>query len=223
MTETLVKQVPACQPARPFARFRLVRAGASLLSSGAALFVALGAARADDGWRWVKERNGATLERRAVDGSPFFEYRVRGRAPVAPDLALARLWAGIGDERSPGLKRRTVLRKSEDQMVVHDEVRAPVVSDRDVVIELRKRAVAPGTFEVAFQSIDTGPPPAPGIVRLPVVRGEWIIGPDGSGGAALSYRCYSEPGGAIPAFMVRGTLQEQALDEYDRVLSRVQR
>ncbi|HEX8952443.1 MAG TPA: hypothetical protein VF945_11390, partial [Polyangia bacterium] len=70
---------------------------------------------------------------------------------------------------------------------------------------------------------ELGPPPASGYVRLPLVRGSWHIEPAPDGGSNIAYRCYSEPGGAIPAFLVRGAQQDSTLDEFERVLTRVGR
>lgn len=199
--------------------------GRTLIASGGALLAAFGSvAAADEAWHVVAERHGVTLEKRAVPESRFYEYRARGHAAVSAAVATARIWDGIGDERSPTLKHRTILLKSDDELVVYDQIHAPVVSDRDVTIRIRKLTdVRTGAFEIAFVSVGDGPAPAAGYVRLPVVRGEWRIEPDGAGGANLAYRCYSEPGGAIPAFLVRGVQQSQTLDEFERALARVGR
>ena len=179
--------------------------------------------RADDGWRVMHERNGITLERRSVEGSRYYEYRVHAHTTVAPAVAVERIWSGIGDERSPTVKHRTVVRRAADELVVYDQIHAAVVSDRDVTIRIRK--VADGSaFELQFESTaELGPPPAAGYVRLPMVRGSWRIEPAAEGGSNIAYRCYSEPGGAIPAFLVRGAQQDSTLDEFERVLTRVGR
>ncbi|MCU1282436.1 MAG: hypothetical protein JWM53_5982 [bacterium] len=195
-------------------------AAAALLAT----FSVAGTARADEAWRVVHERNGVTLERRAVDGSRFYEYRARAHTTVSAPAALTRIWGGIGDERSPTIKHRTVVRRAEDELVVYDQIHAAVVSDRDVTIRIRKVADGGGVFDIAFESTaELGPPPAAGYVRLPMVRGSWRIEPTADGGSNIAYRCYSEPGGAIPAFLVRGAQQDSTLDEFERVLTRVGR
>jgi hypothetical protein len=115
------------------------------------------------------------------------------------------------------------VRRGADELVVYDQIHAAVVSDRDVTIRIRK--VAEGSaFELQFESTsELGPPPAAGYVRLPMVRGSWRIEPAAEGGSNIAYRCYSEPGGAIPAFLVRGAQQDSTLDEFERVLTRVGR
>lgn len=188
------------------------------------LALAMGAhASADESWHWLAERNGVTLERRVVAESRYFEYRARAHTTASAAQATARIWDGIGGERSPTLKHRQILRHSDDELVVYDQIRAPVVSDRDVTIRLRRLGDGRGGFLITFESISDGPGPAAGYVRLPVVRGEWRIEPAGEGGAWLTYRCFSEPGGAIPAFLVRGVQQSQVLDEFERAFARVGR
>jgi len=200
---------------------RALLAAALVASSFSA---AAGAARADDGWRVMRDRDGVTLERRAVEGSRFYEYRVRAHTTVSAPVAVERIWSGIGDERSPTVKHRTVVRRAGDELVVYDQIHAAVVSDRDVTIRIRKSADGHGGFAIAFESTSAlGPPPAAGYVRLPVVRGSWEIAPAADGGSEIAYRCYSEPGGAIPAFLVRGAQQDSTLDEFERVLTRVGR
>jgi START domain len=185
---------------------------------------AAAAAFGDDGWRVVHERNGVTLEKRSVESSHYYEYRVRAHTTVSPAVAVERIWGGIGDERSPTVKHRTVVYRADDELVVYDQIHAAVVSDRDVTIRIKKASDGRGGFEIAFESAtDTGPPPAAGYVRLPLVRGNWRIEPTTDGGANIAYRCYSEPGGAIPAFLVRGAQQDSTLDEFERVLTRVGR
>jgi hypothetical protein len=180
---------------------------------------------ADEGWRVIAERNGVTLEKRPVAESHFYEYRARGHTSLSPTVAAARIWEGIGAEHSPPIKHRTVLQHEQDVLVVYDQIHAAVVKDRDVTIRIRKVSeTGTGAFQIQFESTqDMGPPPAVGYVRLPVVRGSWRIEPASDGGANVSYACYSEPGGSIPAFLVRGVQQDQVLDELERVLTRVNR
>jgi hypothetical protein len=195
----------------------------AILALFGSLVVGARGVHADDGWRVMHERNGITLERRSVEGSRYYEYRVRAHTTVAPAVAVERIWSGIGDERSPTVKHRTVVRRAADELVVYDQIHAAVVSDRDVIIRIRK--VTEGSaFELQFESTsELGPPPAAGYVRLPMVRGSWRIEPAAEGGSNIAYRCYSEPGGAIPAFLVRGAQQDSTLDEFERVLTRVGR
>src|SRR5262249_48320202 len=112
---------------------------------------------------------------------------------------------------------RRVIRKSDDEFVVYDQIDTPVVRDRDVTLRLYK-VVRPDFSEVRFESNEAlGPPPDPKRVRLPVVRGAWTIVANGNG-SRLTYSCYSEPGGSIPAFMVRGAQRDHVTIDVERIL-----
>lgn len=181
------------------------------------------AAVEEGGWRFVTEHDGVTLEKRAVEGSRYNEYRARTHTSVPPDVAIGRLWDGIAHERAPSIKSRTVVRQAPDELVLYDRIHTPVVTDRDVTVRLRKLHSG-GSYIVSFETAnELGPPPSRDYVRLPVVRGAWRIDPDPAGGSFVSYRCYSEPGGSIPAFLVRGAQQDQVLAEFEHVLARVGR
>ncbi|HEY2742978.1 MAG TPA: hypothetical protein VGL86_00085 [Polyangia bacterium] len=142
--------------------FALVAIVASLSTASA------GAARGDDGWRTVHDKGGVTLERRPVDGSRYYEYRVRAHTTVAPAIAVERIWSGIGDERSPTIKHRTVVQRADDELVVYDQIHAAVVSDRDVTIRIRRSGDAERGFDIAFESTaELGPPPSSPIATSP--------------------------------------------------------
>lgn len=198
--------------------------GALLAAATLAAGARANAAAADSGgWRVIRQHGGVTLEKRPVPGSSYYEYRARGHTTVAAAVAVQRIWDGIGAEHPPSIKKRMVVRKSGDEMVVYDQIHTPVVSDRDVVVRLHKRAEGAG-FVIRFEDAGAlGPPPSPDYVRIPVVRGAWHVDPDPQGGAFVSYHCYSEPGGSIPAFLVRGAQQDQVLAEFEQVLARIGR
>jgi hypothetical protein len=179
------------------------------------------AAAADEPWKSYSVKNGVTYERRAVAGSHFYEYRASTSVPAAPEAVLAGIWSGITEALPPTVKKRVVLQRTDHEYVVYDQIRTPVVSDRDVTIRIHKERRADGTLEVRFDSVNQlGPPPDPKFVRLPVVRGAWTI-EAAAGGSRLTYVCYSEPGGSIPAFLVRGAQQDQVPLDVNRILDRV--
>ena len=76
--------------------------------------------------------------------------------------------------------------------------------DRDYTIRLR-RMTFPGTgrVEVAFSSAEAdGPPENDSHVRVRTISGSWVIEPDPGGGSRATYTVASDPGGAIPAWLV---------------------
>ncbi|MBL9008740.1 MAG: hypothetical protein JNJ46_31060 [Myxococcales bacterium] len=186
-------------------------------------------ARADEVWEPVtvkgENREGISVEKRSVPGSKFMEYRARAVTSVSPEVVLRGLWSGLTEPSQGTVKKREILRKSETELVFYDQVKTPVVSDRDYTMRIwQSKDEKTGALHVRFETAnELGPPVASGFVRIPKVRGSWLIEAGEGGGAKLTYQCYSEPGGSIPAFMVRGAQQNQVVVDMRRILERAQR
>jgi hypothetical protein len=176
-------------------------------------------ARADESWSEYANKNGVVYEKRWVSGSKFQEYRATMQVSLPPDRALAAIWKVVTElPPPPSVKTRQVLKRTDDELVVYDQISTPIVTDRDVTLHMYK-VVKPDALEMRFESAEAmGPPPDPKHVRLPVVRGAWTI-VAAAGGSRLTYQCYSEPGGSIPAWMVRGAQRDQIPVDVERVLT----
>lgn len=174
-------------------------------------------AHADEAWTEIGTKKGVTYEKRAVGGSKFLEYRATLEVPIPPAQALQGIWKVV-TELPPSSNKRRYLKRTDDEVVVYDQIDTPVVSDRDVTLRLVK-VVRPDALAVRFESNDAlGPPPDPKRVRLPVVRGSWTLVAV-PGGTRLTYVCYSEPGGSIPAFMVRGAQKDHVAIDVERIVT----
>lgn len=180
-------------------------------------------ARAAEEWKECAHKGEIVVERAPVDGSKFYDYRARTRVALPAAQVIARIWAGVTGDYPPSVSKREVLSKTDDDMLVYDRIKTPVVSDRDVTNKLHKTYNAStGAYGIEFHSAnELGPPPQKGFVRIPLVRGAWSIVPDGANASIVTYQCYSEPGGAVPAFLVRGTLQDETTRELERVLQHI--
>ncbi len=174
-------------------------------------------------WEPYKVKHGVAVERRAVAGSRFFEYRAMVTAPLPPETIIDHLWSHVTDGNAAIIKKRQVLKQAPTEIVLYDQIRTPVVSDRDYTLIIRKQADASAhrykmTFETANQ---LGPPVDPNYVRIPAIRGAWAVEPDDKGGSRLTYQSFSEPGGSIPAFMIHGAQFDQVIHDIERVQERL--
>ena len=179
---------------------------------------------ADEAWTAIAVKNGVTDERRAVAGSSFFEYRASTVMAASQQAVLSAIWTSITDSPPETVKKRVVLGRTETQMLVYDQIETPMVTDRDVTIGIRK-IVHEDTkvIEVKFDAMNSLGPPSDGKhVRIPIVRGAWTLVPSTGGGTQLTYVCYSDPGGSIPAILARGVQQRQIPLDFERVVQRVQ-
>ena len=103
---------------------------------------------------------------------------------------------------------------------MYQRIRAPVVSERDYTVLMHRDGDGQGgeariTFRLANED---GPPPARGVVRLSTLRGLWSVTPAADGGCDVVYSIHSEPGGNIPAFLVRGPYVDSARELVQDVL-----
>jgi hypothetical protein len=173
-------------------------------------------ARAEEAWQPVFVKEGVRYDRRAVPGSRFFEHRAVFTLPHPAETVVDAIWTLWERGSIDHAGSRDYVRRTDEEIVVHDRIQTPVVHDREVTLRLVKLLHPLG---LRFESRnDLGPPPAPGNVLLPVVRGEWIMEPVDVG-TLVRFTCYSEPGGSVPAFLVRRTLQSQVVRDVERVRS----
>lgn len=173
-------------------------------------------------WRLVSDKGGLRMERRDVAGSGMPEVRVTAHSGLPAPRVAAAIWS----ER-PGTKlqrryptQRTVLRATATERVVYQRINAPVVSERDYTVHLRRSGDGVSAPILIGFEIDNGagPPPVKGVVRLTVLRGGWSVAPTADGGCDVSYTVHSEPGGNVPAFLVRGHYLDSARELVEDVL-----
>jgi len=177
--------------------------------------VASTSAHADE-WQHVKDKDGVTYDRRSVPGSKFYEYRATFDVPRTPADMVEAIWKDVTKPPGAQVTKREFIRQSDTELVIHDEIKTPVVADRELTLRMWREPSA-----VRFEARnDLGPPPQRGHVVLPNVRGSWVVSANGAG-ARVVYMCYSEPGGSVPAFMVRGTQQDQVMKDVEQVLRRM--
>jgi hypothetical protein len=173
-------------------------------------------AGADGGWTLVNQKKAVTVEKRAVPGSPWNEYRATAHHPLPPERIFEVVRSDRRDDTRARryVKRHEVLRENDRERLVYDQVATPVVADRDYTVRIqwsadRERRV----YEVKFHvDNDAGPPPAKGFVRIPDIHGYWRIQAAPDGGSLVEYVVYSDPGGRIPAWIARGAQVDSTRD-----------
>jgi hypothetical protein len=120
------------------------------------------------------------------------------------------------------VKKRELLRETENERWTYEQVSVPVVSDRDYVIHYKVDVPASsGRCEMTFDTLNEGVrPPPPGVVRIPVIRGHWTVAPLPSGKLSVRYQIFTEPGGGVPAFLARGGMRDSAIEYMKIVLAK---
>lgn len=185
--------------------------------------VARPAAAQTDGFKELKRtKDGIIVSRKPGRTKGFYVLRFESTSPVSPERLISKAWDTFAIAMPP-VKERRFIKRGADELVFYDRVATPVVSDRDYTMKINR--VSNGeVLRLDFGTTDQfGPPPDPAYVRMGMVKGYWQAEPDGQGGSKVRYEVYSEPGGSIPAAIVRDAMLKEALGDYRRTLKDVRK
>ena len=194
-----------------FAR-TLPAAAAMALLAAAVAGAGDGARRAAQGRRRVAEDQGVgrhrrraarrTAARRSRSSAARRRWRRRSR-PSSPCSATCRA-------RPSGWTRATARTRcegiSDSEKVVYNRTHAPwPVADRDAVLHnVASFDEAGRKVELDFWTVADGKePPVKGVVRMPFLRGHWILWPSSDGTTTrVEYQVHANPGGSLPDWLV---------------------
>jgi hypothetical protein len=181
---------------------------AFIAASLAAPTIARADASKDDNWQQIKQSDGITVYRHVVEGSPLKEFRGRGTvdAPVAAILAVFNDVPHATEWMDSCNGSRSVADLSDSEKVVYNRTHAPwPVADRDAVLHnVARFDAAERRVELDFWSVDDAKePPVKGVVRMPYLRGHWILWPSTDRQTTrVEYQVHANPGGALPNWLV---------------------
>src|SRR5262245_17237078 len=185
--------------------------GRAIALSGLALALWASTARAEDGhgaWEQVSNKDGIVVQRRSVDGYKLKEFVGRGiiDAPIGRVLAVIRD-ANRRAEWMPNCADSHLVDENlaARTQVAYHRTKAPwPVSDRDSV-NRAEMLVEPAKHRVylPFEAITLPKvPPVKGVVRMPFMRGHWILIPvDGGRATEAEYQVWANPGGILPDWL----------------------
>jgi hypothetical protein len=186
-----------------------------------ALWVLLWTVPASDAaWNLQDNREGVVLETRDVPGSPFEEIRVTTVNAASVERVCEAVWGGNLKTSEPGFKVRRTLQETPEERWTYERVTAPLARDRDYTIHVRRESKPDGCRVLFETQNEKGPPPQPGAVRVPAIRGTWDITQTPEGPTRVVYVVYAEPGGRVPAFLARGSQRQSAVSWLKVILSR---
>lgn len=195
-------------------RRHLVRTSIGISGSLFALLLALPSplARADQGgkkgpWETVSDDDGIHVARRTVEGTNLKEFQGRGvvDAPLTRVLAVIRDAPHRVEWMAECRESYTVEVPSDHEQTDYHRTRAPwPVSDRDSVnhatmhIDAEKHRMV-----LEFEAVENAKvPPVKGVVRMPFLRGHWILAPTEKGlKTEVEYQVHANPGGLLPEWL----------------------
>jgi hypothetical protein len=192
----------------------------------AAVFVVLSApvfAEPPSAWTLDRIADGMRVDLRAVPGSDFQEVRVTTQSPLPLRALCDAVW-GKNAKVSGDFLKRVIISETDSDRWTYEQVKVPFVTNRDMVMHVKlDDAVDQGRCEVDFQTGEHKDwPAAKNFVRLRAVRGHWTLKQQHDGTTAITYLIYSDPGGAVPAFLARGGQRDAAVSFMKTILARAQ-
>ena len=176
---------------------------------------------AESPWKADREVDGLKVEYREVDSSPFHEYRITTQSALPLGRLCDAVW-GKNAKMAGDFKKRVIIKETQTERLTYEQVGVPVVSDRDCIMRVQLLQPADtGRCEVKFETTtDPAYPPDPKFVRVPTVRGWWVLAPTPKGEVSITYVVYSEPGGSVPALFARGGQRDAAISFMKTILAR---
>ena len=157
-------------------------------------------------WKLISTSDNVALYRRSRPGPGHYESKAIGE--IAAPTAIVH--AVIDDAESysrfmPYTVECRVLKREGDSILTYQRISAPLVSDRDYTLRVRttSRTVDGGTSYLSRWKTENGLGPAerPGIVRVGLCEGGWLLEPVGPNLTRATYSIYTDSGGTIPAFI----------------------
>ncbi len=163
-------------------------------------------------WEKVSNDDGLQLEKRSVATSSAPEYRVTAKSSASVEKLCELIfeWGTRGTD-VPGLKARKELSTAADERVVYDQFDAPIVSNRDYAVTVKRTRGADGVCRIRYWATnEKAPKLLDGWVRLEKLWGGWTFTAR-EGRTEIVYTQFSDPGGSVPAFLANGSQRDRAL------------
>lgn len=89
------------------------------------------------------------------------------------------------------------------QMYLRYAPRFVIVAARDVAVRVHSRSTPAGVGGCAWTNVEGREPERPGVARMPMLRGSWTVEPLDASRSRVVYHVAVDPGGRIPAWLVR--------------------
>jgi len=169
-----------------------------------------GAPLESEGWAKASEGEGVTVYTRPKKGADLSEVLAVGLVDASPRA----IWDMVRDFASytktmPYVEASELLATEDGGRVLYayNRIAPPLVARRDYILQFTDESAwqeGRGYLKVAWTAVEgRGPAPIEGVVRVRSNVGYWKLEPrDGGKRTLVSYYVFTDPGGAIPRFLV---------------------
>jgi hypothetical protein len=171
---------------------------------------------ASDDWRHLTTKDGIEVSEREVSGRAFPIFRGVGTI----EANLSDVFAVLADVdrytewMHKCVDAREVRRESETVRYIYNRIGAPwPVRDRDVVLRSETIIIEPGRkVNVRFASVEEeSVGPVKGVVRMRRLEGHYKLEALGPEQTRVEYQTDANPGGRVPAWLVKRNTRDLPL------------
>ncbi len=169
----------------------------------------------------VAVKNGMTISRRTLDNG-LLELRVEGHSTLPGKALFDVLWNHPDVPKwNKYAKRTEILRDIGRERIVYEQVKVPIVQDRDYTTRGRFDIQPTGLIQLIWEGAnELGPPEKKDHVRIKLTQGSWTLEPTPDGGCDYTYIVASEAGGGVPNWLIAGAQTDGAPDFVTTVIAR---
>ncbi|HOT44160.1 MAG TPA: START domain-containing protein [Spirochaetota bacterium] len=161
----------------------------------------------DHPWVLKKNKDGIQVFVRDVDGIDFKEF-LGVTVMDAPMAVIDKIISDVPNQVNwmCDTIESKVVKNDPVNPIQYNVVTAPLVSNRDVVIQTHI-VRTPTKIVRTFQGINLDSvPPRKGIVRMPKMVGVWMFEAVGKNQTKVTYQNLADPGGSLPSGLVNMTV-----------------
>ncbi len=173
-----------------------------------AVFAALGAGQPT--WELAKEKDGIKVYLADAENTSIKQFKVLAFIAASPK-AIADAVSDIDNNYKwfeNVEKASLVSRASANDFIYKQVVNVPFpMQDREVVQRVVRTQLAGGVIRIDLKEKNDATPKNNDYVRMPMVRGYWLLKPE-KGGTQVEYSFLADPGGAIPGWLANQFIVE---------------
>jgi hypothetical protein len=177
---------------------------------------------------WVEESkgDGVVIHSRTRAGSELKEFRGIGLIDAPPQI----VFAVLDDTESypefmPYSSEVRVLKRDKNTVLAYQRLDLPFVSDRDYTLRSKHdtwRGAEGLIYRIRWEPAnDLGPAEKPGVSRVNLCEGGWLLEPDPSGGTRAVYSIFTDNGGALPQFLATNASRMAIRKLFDAIRNQV--
>jgi hypothetical protein len=188
----------------------------TLALTGIALSIFAAESGPSEDWKLVKQTGGVAIYSRPHPGSNLKEFKAIGEI----DASTKTVHNVIDDvdayeEFMPYTAEATVLQKDRNSVITYQRLSPKIVADRDYTIRIEKKSW-PAQFGIAYlnewkPANEQGPAEKPGVFRVKVCNGSWLLEPDGPNKTRATYSVFTDSG--INAPFLANTISETGISK----------